>query len=120
MLSFIWFVLFCLNLPPLTSQHPVLQSVQRSRSRSLAVDISSNSTPRNCYHAKLLGHKVSEVYVIDPRDGLGSFTVYCDMETDGGGWTVFQRRRDGSVDFFRNWNEYKKGFGNVWENSGLD
>ena len=70
--------------------------------------------PRNCYHAKLLGHSVSGVYEIDARDGLGSFNVSCDMQTNGGGWTVFQRRKDGSEDFYRNWYDYKHGFGELY------
>ena len=40
------------------------------------------------------------------------FSVWCDMN-NGGGWTMFQRRRDGSENFYRGWMEYENGFRNV-------
>ncbi|XP_071946050.1 angiopoietin-related protein 2-like [Antedon mediterranea] len=51
-------------------------------------------------------------YLIQPHDGEPEFMVYCNMRKDGG-WTVIQRREDGSENFYRNWANYKKGFGNV-------
>ncbi|XP_071947168.1 fibrinogen-like protein 1 [Antedon mediterranea] len=51
-------------------------------------------------------------YLIQPSDGRPEFTVYCEMREDGG-WTVIQRREDGLVNFYRNWADYKEGFGNV-------
>lgn len=50
------------------------------------------------------------MYRIDP-DGLGRFNVWCDMKN--GGWTVFQRRQDGSVTFNRGFSDYKSGFGDL-------
>ncbi|VDI53175.1 Hypothetical predicted protein [Mytilus galloprovincialis] len=39
--------------------------------------------------------------------------VYCNMEADNGGWIVIQRRLNGEVDFYRDWNSYKYGFGDL-------
>ena len=50
------------------------------------------------------------MYTIDPGCGK-AFNVWCDMQ--GGGWTVFQRRMDGSENFDRLWQNYVDGFGKL-------
>jgi ficolin len=74
--------------------------------------------PISCMDAKLRkiknlkGSSGSGTYVIQPQDGGPRFKVYCDQTTEGGGWTVFQRRKGGKVDFYRPWVDYQRGFGN--------
>ena len=72
----------------------------------------SSTEPRSCAQLLQDGFTSSGVYTINP-DGGKPIQVLCDMVTNGGGWTVFQRRLDGSVDFFLGWESYKNGFGNL-------
>uniref|UniRef100_A0A8C6U3K4 Microfibril associated protein 4 n=1 Tax=Neogobius melanostomus TaxID=47308 RepID=A0A8C6U3K4_9GOBI len=55
----------------------------------------------------------SGVYSIYPFSERFSVQAYCDRETDGGGWTVIQRRMDGTVNFYRGWDQYVAGFGDA-------
>ncbi|XP_068701104.1 microfibril-associated glycoprotein 4-like [Montipora foliosa] len=67
---------------------------------------------RDCAELLSVGFKESGVYTVNPANQT-SFQVYCDMKTDGGGWTVFHKRFNGFVGFYRGWEEYKHGFGDV-------
>uniref|UniRef100_I3KSB8 Microfibril associated protein 4 n=1 Tax=Oreochromis niloticus TaxID=8128 RepID=I3KSB8_ORENI len=54
----------------------------------------------------------SGVYTIYPIGATSAVLVYCHMDSQEQ-WTVFQRRLDGSVNFYRPWDQYKTGFGNA-------
>ncbi|KAJ8049648.1 Fibrinogen C domain-containing protein 1 [Holothuria leucospilota] len=69
---------------------------------------------KDCNEVLSAGNTQDGVYTIFPRDWPGTaFDVYCNMATDGGGWTVFQRRNRGSTGFYENWANYKNGFGDI-------
>ena len=75
-------------------------------------DCQNLQAKRDCLEHKQVGVKVNGVYKIH-QNILKIIQVYCDQTNNGGGWTVFQRRTDGSIDFFRDWEHYKQGFGNL-------
>ena len=86
----------------------------------LAVTLVEGSSIKNCCNVATkhfyfsVDRKPSTVYSIVDLCGQGTTVQgYCDTITDGGGWLVVQRRKDGSVDFNRFWWEYEMGFGSL-------
>ncbi|XP_071954761.1 ficolin-1-like [Antedon mediterranea] len=66
----------------------------------------------SCQQYQDAGHDLSGVLQID-LTSIAPVDVICDMDTDDGGWTVIQRRSDGSCPFNNTWDEYVNGFGSV-------
>ncbi|XP_052870738.1 fibrinogen-like protein A [Anopheles cruzii] len=57
---------------------------------------------------------LSGVYIIQVNDESNPFMAYCQEDVKGGGiWLVIQHRFDGSLNFYRNWTEYRNGFGDI-------
>lgn len=68
---------------------------------------------RSCCH---LANSSAETGVYLMQGAEGSFAIKkarCDVSTDGGGWTVVQRRLNSSMAFNKSWVEFEEGFGNL-------
>lgn len=93
--------------------------------RELSIDVKNicnKSTPAakpvDCSDIYLNGNREDGVYQIWPQSRItkGPLTAYCHMSSDGGGWTVIQRRGDFDSPqdyFYQDWNTYKAGFGDI-------
>ncbi|XP_010889908.2 fibrinogen gamma chain [Esox lucius] len=68
-------------------------------------------TGKDCQEVANKGAKTSGLYYVKPAKATQQFLVYCEIDSFGRGFTVLQRRRDGSVDFNKDWVQYKQGFG---------
>ncbi|GFQ74728.1 techylectin-5A [Trichonephila clavata] len=79
----------------------------------------ARSKPVDCEELLGSGRNKSGVYTVWSRNRVTEgrpVEVFCDMDTDGGGWTVIQRRGNYSRPedyFFKDWESYKKGFGDI-------
>ncbi|XP_014059402.1 angiopoietin-related protein 2 [Salmo salar] len=68
---------------------------------------------RDCQHALDSGETTNGIYLLRPQSANRLLQAWCEQTKAQGGWTVIQRRQDGSVNFFRTWEQYKQGFGNL-------
>lgn len=106
------------------SQHMILQNLRHGQEKAhtpkiavflhkgtyppLTVTIFSLTGPfRDCFHVRQAGHTTSGMYLLKTDGSDRLIQAWCEHGLDNGGWTVLQRRRDGSVNFFRNWENYK-------------
>ncbi|KAH8377823.1 hypothetical protein KR093_007244, partial [Drosophila rubida] len=75
-------------------------------------DLSTNSIAETDDNSCLAFGDSNDVHLIKVDSGE-AFQVPCESRFAGPGWTVVQRRLDGREKFYRNWLEYKEGFGNL-------
>ncbi|NWZ07878.1 ANGL4 protein, partial [Agelaius phoeniceus] len=118
---------------------PPKWKINLKKSLNLTNQSQNGRLPEGCHQLFLAGQRSSGIFQVQPT-GSQPFKVYCDMSAGKavqrpghlagwpgqwqppvtvfslpteGGWTVIQRRMDGSVDFDQLWDAYKNGFGDL-------
>merc|ERR1712168_423518 len=66
----------------------------------------------DCLEFRQNDYTIGGIYKVH-QNNFKHIEVFCDQNTDKGGWTVFQRRFDGTENFQRDWESYKIGFGDL-------
>ncbi|XP_066249852.1 microfibril-associated glycoprotein 4-like isoform X2 [Euwallacea similis] len=61
----------------------------------------------------------SSVYLVQPKGSTEPFMVFCEMDFMEGGWLTIHNRFAGKQEFYRDWQDYKWGFGNIAEEHWL-
>ena len=69
-----------------------------------------NKTLLDCLDYFNEGFHKNGIYSVKPT-GKPRMLVFCNMEVDGGGWSVIQRRFKGNISFNKTWEEYEGFFG---------
>lgn len=101
------------NIPLTTTTDVVTTTEQITTTQVPTTTVKVEDLPKDCYEAKSKGKKKSGVTLIKPSNDAEPKNVWCDQETDGGGWTVLLRRQPQEVqlDFRQDWGTYVAGFG---------
>ncbi|XP_055383811.1 fibrinogen C domain-containing protein 1 [Condylostylus longicornis] len=72
----------------------------------------TNKLPSSCIDDNIKENQINKIEI--NQTPIGSFYVRCFTSDEyGRGWTVILNRFDGDINFYRNWLEYKNGFGNI-------
>ncbi|XP_050092486.1 fibrinogen-like protein A [Anopheles aquasalis] len=106
------------STPPQIASTAATTATEPTTTTTPATTTTTTSTttppqPKKPASCKEVASNVSGVYLIHVGSNSIPFQVYCEMEKHGGGWLVVQHRFNGSVDFYRTWDQYREGFGDL-------
>merc|ERR1712226_605908 len=114
------------HMPSTTTTHPTTTTATTTRPATTTTTATMTTTatvPATTATAAPTGADCLAILTSHPSASSGEYSlillggkqirVYCDMETDGGGWTVFQKRVNGSIDFYQDYETFAQGFGIV-------